>query len=60
MKRLVAPTLLVAVLTALLPSPAVAGGNFLEFRLRGAVAGSDPPGGTSSRRARRSSLGWGT
>jgi hypothetical protein len=43
MKRLVAPTLLVAALTALLPSPAVAGGNFLEFRLRGAVAGSDPP-----------------
>jgi hypothetical protein len=41
MKRLVATTLL-AVLAALLATPAVAGGNFLEFRLRGAAARSDP------------------
>jgi hypothetical protein len=42
MKRLVATTLLLAALAALLPSPAVAGGNFLEFRLRDAAPGSDP------------------
>jgi hypothetical protein len=42
MKRLVATTLLLAALAALLPTPAVAGGNFLEFRLRDAAAGSGP------------------
>jgi hypothetical protein len=41
MKRLVATTLLLAAL-APLPTPAVAGGNFLEFRLRGGAVGSDP------------------
>lgn len=41
MKKLLAVSLITIGILAVTPAPALAGGNWLEFRLRGAAAGSD-------------------